>query len=73
MVKNIISGGQTGVDQAILDVAIKLGSPMAVGFQMGEEQKPEHGLKNRNLRKCPRPVIRKVPNKTSKLLIAFFF
>jgi len=67
MVKNIISGGQTGVDQAILDVAIKLGSPMAVGFQMGEEQKPEHYLKNRYLRKYPRPVIRKVPNKTSKL------
>jgi len=36
MLKKIKSGGQTGADQAGLDAAIKLGSPMAVGFQMRE-------------------------------------
>jgi hypothetical protein len=27
MIKKIISGGQTGVDRAVLDVAIELGIP----------------------------------------------
>jgi ribosomal protein L33 len=63
MLKKIISGGQTGADQAALDVAINLGIPHGGWIPKG--RKTEKGtLLNTYCRKCRMITMQKELKKT---------